>query len=268
MNKKPFWERDWLWNEYIIKEKSISQIAREQKVVPPTIRYHLIKNDIPIRESNNGKKQYPNLGSSPALAYILGVIAGDGLVRGHNRIVLGTKDFEFAQEFADALRSIDLRAYVKKDDRWNRSLQRQQKLWRCYAYSAVFVDWYRNLTRAQFEGIVRQYPREYLKGFFESEGTYIVNTNGSACIHFSSINYELLLIAQRLLTLLGYESKIYEYKFKDYFSGQEKTIYRLSLLGSSEKKHEFIRKLKPVIKNHPYDYSDLNGHRGRKPKDP
>jgi len=57
--KKLYWDGEWLYKEYIEEEKSIYQIAREQKVGPTTIRRHLIKNDIPIRESNHGKKTIP-----------------------------------------------------------------------------------------------------------------------------------------------------------------------------------------------------------------
>jgi len=66
--------------------------------------------------------------------------------------------------------------------------------------------------------------------------------------------------------LLGYDSNIYERKYKEPFKGREVTAYRLSLLGSSEVKHGFIKRIKPVIKNRPYDYSDPNGLRGRKPE--
>jgi len=266
MGKKYNWSREWLYNEHIVKGKSINKIADEQGVSWATIRDHLIKNDIPIQKHGNSDKQYPNLEPSPNLSYILGVIDGDGSVNGVDRIELGTKDYEFAKEFETALKAIGLRANTRNNDRWNKSLKRQQRIQKCYASSAVFVDWYRSLLREQKEEIVQQFPEEYLKGMFESEGTYTIVTNGGVHVHFSNTDYESLLMVQRLLALLGYDSNIYEFKFKDYFSGQEKIQYRLNLLGSSEEKHEFIKRIKPVIKNQPYNYSDPNGLRGRKPK--
>jgi len=268
MAKKLNWNKEWLWNEYIIKEKSIAQIAREQKVGPTTIRRHLIKNDVPIRESDLGKKQYPNLEPSPALAYVLGILDGDGNVSGYDRTQLGVKDRVFAKAFAEALRAIGLRARVGKDGHWNKSLKRQYYGWQCQATSVIFVRWHNGLTRGQREEIATKYPWEYLKGFFESEGTYYISPGGSANVHFSNFNYALLLMVQRLLTALGYDSRIYEFKRKDHFTGREVTVYRLRLLGSSAKKHEFIKRLNPVIKNRPYDYSDPNGLRGRRPKSP
>jgi len=249
-----------------VEGKSIDQIAFEQGVAWQTIQRHLVKNDIPIQKSVIGAKQYLNLEPSPTLSYILGVIDGDGSVHGNDRIELSVKDYAFAKEFETALKAIGLRANVIKDDYWKKDLQRQARMWKCYAYSAVFVRWYKGLTQEQKEGIARQYPKEYLKGMFESEGTYVIGPNGSVHVRFFNFDYELLLVVQRLLTLLGYESKIYESKFKGYFTGQEVTEYTLNLLGSSEKKHEFIKRIKPVIKNQPYDYSDPNGLRGREPK--
>jgi len=51
---------------------------------------------------------------------------------------------------------------------------------------------------------------------------------------------------------------------KGIFQDKKKTKYKLSLLGLSETKHEFIKRIKPVIKNKPYDYRDPDGLRGRK----
>jgi len=264
LSDKPYWDGEWLWKEHVEEGKSVNQIAEEQGVHWNTIRRHLRLNDIPIQKQRS--KQYPNLEPSPELSYILGVIAGDGYVSGYDHIGLGTKDYEFAKEFETALKAIELRANVEKRNSWIKNLQRPYHWWQCQANSTVFVCWYRGLTQEQKEGIVKQFPEEYLKGMFESEGSYNIGTNGSVHVHFSNTDYELLLMVQRLLTMLGYDSNIYESRHKGHFTGQEVTEYKLSLLGSSEKKHEFIKKLNPVIKNHPYDYSDSNGLRGRKPE--
>ncbi|MBW2674510.1 MAG: hypothetical protein JRD89_14040 [Deltaproteobacteria bacterium] len=263
MRKKYNWDREWLYNEHIKEGKSIRQIALEQGVHWNTIQRHLIKNGIPIQKHG---KQYPNLEPSPELSYILGVIAGDGYVSSHSYIELDTKDYAFAQEFRRALKAIGLRANVIERNHWIKNLKRQYHGWKCYIRSVVFVDWFNGLTQEQEEGIAGQYPWEYIRGMFESEGSYYVNTNGSAEVVFSNFDYNLLLMVQRLLTLLGYESNIYEREHKEPFKGREITEYSLHLLGSSKEKHEFIKKLNPVIKNHPHDYSDPNGLRGRKPK--
>jgi len=224
----------------------------------------LIKNNIPIQKQYEWSKQYPNLGSSPELAYVLGVIDGDGSVGGYNRIELEVKDKVFAKAFAGALKAIELRANIIKNDRQNKDPKRRHHYWFCYANSVVFVDWYNGLTQEQREKIAKQYPLEYLRGFYESEGTYFINTSGGVNIFFSNFDYDLLLMVQKLLTLIGLKSKIYENERKTCFAEQGVTLYTLRLLGSVEEKHEFIRKLKPCIKFEPYDYSGPNGLRGYK----
>jgi len=264
LGSKPYQNAAWFRQKHVVEGWSIRKMSRKCEVDWRTIQRWGRKHGIPIKKQFEVGKQYPNLGPSPDLAYLLGVIAGDGCVSGYNRIYLGTKDYEFAQEFRRALKAIGLRANVIKRNTWNKGLKRQEHGWQCQAHSTVFVDWYNGLAQEQEEGIARQFPKEYLKGFFESEGTCIVDTRGSANVRFSNLDYELLLMVQRLLTLLGYESRIYESKYKEPFKGREVAEYKLNLLGSSEEKHGFIKRLNPCIKNRPYDYSDPNGLRGRK----
>jgi len=264
MNKKYTWSREWLHNEHVKEGKSVNQIARAQGVGWHTIQRHLVKNGIPIQKHSTSDKQYPNLKPSPELSYILGVIAGDGCVSSCGHIVLVTKDYAFAEEFEKALKAIGLRAKVTEENYWHKYMKQYFHSWVSYANSVVFARWYGSLTQDQIEKIASLFPWEYLKGFFESEGSYTITPNGSASIRFSNSAYDLLLMVQRLLTLLGHNSNIYERKFKTQFTDHEVTEYSLNLLGSSEKKHEFIKKLNPVIKNQPYDYSDLNGLRGHK----
>jgi len=268
VSSKLYQDPIWFKQKHLEEGWSIRKMACECGVDWATIRYWGDKLGIPLQKSGRGSKQYPNLSPSSELAYILGVIDGDGHVNRSGHIQLITKDLEFADEFAKALEVVGLRSNVIERNYWHKHLNRQEHGWLSYANSVVFVGWYNDLTQEQKEGIVVKYPREYLKGFFEGEGSYTIGPNGGVHVRFSNTNYELLMMVQRLLALLGYDSNIYETKFKDHFTDREVTEYRLSLLGPSAKKHEFIKKLKPVIKNRPYDYSDPNGLRGRKPKDP
>jgi len=264
LGSKLYQNPDWFKQKHLEEGWNIYRMARECGVSWDTIRYWGRKHGIPLQKHGTNDKQYPNLELSPELAYILGVIDGDGCVSGDGHIQLNAKDYVFAKEFEKALKAIGLRAKVTERNDWNKNLERQYHGWKCYAYSTVFVHWYNGLTQEQKEGIVRQFPEQYLKGFFESEGSYYLDTNGSVHVYFSNFDYDLLLMVQRLLTLLGYDSNIYESKHKGYFTGREVTSYRLSLLGPGAKKHEFIKRLNPCIKNRPYDYRDPNGLRGRR----
>ena len=46
---KPYWNRDWLYNEYTVKEKSASELAQEQGCTENNILYFLNKHNIKTR---------------------------------------------------------------------------------------------------------------------------------------------------------------------------------------------------------------------------
>jgi len=117
--------RELLLREYVQKQKSIERIASEQGVSCDTIRRRLIKYGILRREPNEKSKQHPKLEATPSLSYILGVLGSDGFISSHDRFGLEVKDKEFALEFAQAVRAINLRPYIREINRRTKSLQRQ-----------------------------------------------------------------------------------------------------------------------------------------------
>jgi len=48
--------KEWLYNEYILNFRTLTSIANELNVSVPSIRYHIIKNNIDLR-GNNGRKR-------------------------------------------------------------------------------------------------------------------------------------------------------------------------------------------------------------------
>ena len=56
-SKKPYWDKEWLENEYISKNKSATQIASEQVCGENNIFYFLKKHNIPIRSMAEIRKQ-------------------------------------------------------------------------------------------------------------------------------------------------------------------------------------------------------------------
>lgn len=53
---KPYWNRDWLWNEYIIKNKSAQDIAKEMNCTDNNILFWIHKFDIPTRSISETRK--------------------------------------------------------------------------------------------------------------------------------------------------------------------------------------------------------------------
>ena len=55
-NPKPYWNKEWLWKEYIEKKKSAKQIAEEQGCKENNILYFLEKFGIPRRKMKEIRK--------------------------------------------------------------------------------------------------------------------------------------------------------------------------------------------------------------------
>jgi hypothetical protein len=52
---KPFWDRDWLYNEYIVKERSMGDIAADFNLTEPAIRFWARKHNIPTRTTSEAR---------------------------------------------------------------------------------------------------------------------------------------------------------------------------------------------------------------------
>lgn len=55
-NKKDFWDKDWLYNEYIMKQKTSKEIAIEQNCHKNNILFWLNKHDIKTRNIKESRK--------------------------------------------------------------------------------------------------------------------------------------------------------------------------------------------------------------------
>jgi len=168
-----------------------------------------------------------NLNPSPELAYILGVIVGDGCVgeyikkRGDKEstcydIKLGVADYKFAKRFASALRKIGLHPNLWKDKKVRKGRENEQKLWRVEAYSKTFVRFFLSLKSDwdEFEKFVRKCPNGkvmFLRGFYESEGHHGVYTYHRGKwiqhvkkLHITNTNPDLIKITVSFLRELGF----------------------------------------------------------------
>ena len=106
------------------------------------------------------RRVFPNLVPTPTLAYILAVTLGDGCAY-RNCIHLRVISQIFAERFKEALTRIGLHpSYWRKDRTYNVT-----------GYSATLYSWYKSLSQNQIEEIARSFPRSFLCGFYESEGS-------------------------------------------------------------------------------------------------
>ncbi len=54
--KRPYWNREWLYNEYVIRGRSSSEIAADWSVTDNAICFWLEKLNIPTRSISEGRK--------------------------------------------------------------------------------------------------------------------------------------------------------------------------------------------------------------------
>jgi len=142
---------------------------------------------------------------SPHLSYVIGVYFGDGsigLSEHKYRIRLKVVDREFAEAFARALEDIgaNARVYVESDGRRDRFVAE--------ATSKFLYMFLKQPKEALFE-VAKEYPQEFLRGFFDSEGCFNFNKNErQGFVSASNYNREVLTFCQKALESLGISSKI------------------------------------------------------------
>lgn len=176
---------------------------------------------------------------SAELSYILGVIYGDGWVvvckkSGNYRVGLHTVSLEFAQEFQKALETINL--HTNLYPMRNKGFGTKQ-LYRVQAASRRFVDWWRNLSISEIEQLVTDNPTHFLRGFFDSEGSF--STSGQASL--SNTNLDRLALVQRIGTKLQFSMHLHKYMHaaQPTYGLKERLEYRLNLHGSKSEQDRF-----------------------------
>lgn len=162
-----------------------------------------------------------NLAPSPTLSYVLGVVLGDGCAiwdesKPRYVVKLGNNNEAFVEEFGEALKSLGFkpRIYDYIDKRpWKRE---PIVFHTVVASSKHFVGWYKSLELGEIEEIVEPYSREFLRGFYQSEGCY--RNNPKHCtLSMSNNNIKLLRIVQRFLGRRGFKSAINKGAKKCYY---------------------------------------------------
>jgi len=185
------------------------------------------------------------------MAYILGVIRGDGSVfktriSEHSTgyyIKLGAKDKVFVDSFAKALEAINLNPSVFYD--------KHIGLWTSSVVSIKFYDWYTLMTWDELTSIIRRYPLDFIRGFYESDGSlYKSNNRPNSWYLYVAAKKDrrlLELLSATLREKYGFDTSISVSRKAGYDDG-----YRLYLKGGKHERKRFLDMVKPCIRNKPY----------------
>jgi len=189
---------------------------------------------------NKRGKFIPNLRPSVSLAYILGVLYGDGWTSGTNgryQVGLSVVDRVFADEFARALQCIGVRPVrLKTKARGNR--QEQVTVVGCNRY---LYHWIQNRTLKDLEFTALkdlENASAFLRGFYDSDGSCA----RERYFNFTNTDESLIHLAWRLLSRLGIVARI----LGPYSNGPWKPFWRLNIPASSGGR--FVEVVGPTIK--------------------
>jgi intein-encoded DNA endonuclease-like protein len=158
---------------------------------------------------------------TPAKAYLLGILAGDGYIaknEGSSRTVgLAATDKEFVKAFASFLKRV-YRECVKVAKYANITSERAKPVYRAELHSTeIAKDLYSygvSFARDEWripEAIVRARPNvkgAYLRGFFDSEGTVYAGRRSRKYIAAFSTNPAGLGGVERILRSLGIQCRV------------------------------------------------------------
>ena len=180
------------------------------------------------KDSNNpfNKTKLIDLSPSSELSYIIGVYFGDASLyyrkkTGAYYFRVKVIDKDFAEAVKDRLAKIGLKptiSYVKEKTRSNR--------WHVEASSKSLYKFLSQDKEELFK-IAEKYPEDFLRGFFDSEGSVFVDSKNPRICRIILGNYDLKLLefSKDLLDKLDIHSTIYILKKKGTESNIRGEIY-------------------------------------------
>ncbi len=228
------------------RKMSLSRIRFLSKRVPKATS--ALTLDSFIARSRGGRTAIPWAPDDtmiPHIAYIMGVIEGDGYTTKHYTVGMAVTDKPFADSFAESLCKIGLspRIHVYEPHNGVSKLP----LWRVVAHSKMFYEWLDSMPEDRFQEIIEKYPREFIRGFYESEGLFHKSKQGRGIVSFYNTNPDLLIRVANILTKLGFHpSRMYTEK-NGRASWNSKNVHCIRLIRQAEPE-SFLEVINPVIK--------------------
>jgi len=218
---------------YVNQKLTLEQIAqkfglKDSERVRNVLRHYGIER----RGTNEGRLIIVDLAPSPELAYVLGVMKGDGSVLGKGTIKLGSIDRIFVDEFEVKLKKIGFNTCYSF---WKKSAlnSKHKDIHFMQANSIQFVNWYKAQTLEDIQRFLQipEMQLEFVRGFYESEGHHLKNPETTRCLDFANSNPKLLHLIKVSLEKYGIRSRLYgPYQNKKY--PHYKPMYQLSIPNS------------------------------------
>ncbi len=193
----------------------------------------------------------PNLEMNESLAYIIGLLKGDGHVGHYSRsyrISLDSTNEKIAINLFKALKDIRLNPFLYKHNPTN-GIGKQKQI-RVIANSKIFYEWYKRLTAEKLKILFDSKEKAvgFIRGFYEAEGSIYRYKNSTIVISISNTDLELIELVKFLLEKLGLNFRLNgPYKNNRLGGYNAKPIYRIQT-GSKKYVFGFLDLIKPSVK--------------------
>ena len=172
---------------------------------------------------------------SPELAYVLGVVYGDGHVSiKQRRIILGVTDEDFALKFKSKLEkwSSFKARFKKRIKKTDYKVKSRKPQYLCYIDSIEASKFIEKFDLNLIKNSQNIFKTKFIKGFFDSDGC--VNKNRSTITIHNSI-YNLSNFVSNLLTSLNIKNKIHSRTYFNKLTEKDITMHNISILGEGRK---------------------------------
>lgn len=200
---------------------SYSEMEKELNV--SHISYWVKKFKLPLRSSWQ-------FSSTSELSYLLGVMYGDGWLSHTHCYTIGlnAKDRDFVEKFRDVLFKICGKT---------QNISIHNGCFRAHVYSKDLFG-YLSSPLKKHKPLITTFPCEFIRGFFDSEGTAHKSRNAVRDVTIKAVNtnLEIILFIRFLLNTLNIQSTLSSSKYLAEH-GRVKTIWRIDVSPYESKIH-------------------------------
>ena len=230
------------------RERFVSTVLKLVGISNPERRKFYWKGE------RNPRWNRPDLNPTPALAYLLGVYYGDASVDKRGSFRLSVTSKVFAESFRQAIEKIGLKpwrivTYIQATPSYGDIPAHTSTFYCTGIGSKALAGWLKEMDLNSVKGFLssNEMKREFLRGVYESEGTF---SPKSQQIRISNTNLKLLNLCKTLLKDLGFKGiSIIVSRESSVVGGiSRKTCYQL-YFGRIGQLKRFIDEVKPIIKD-------------------
>src|SRR5271157_2098874 len=180
--------------------------------------------------------------SSDELAYILGVMKGDGsayAIQEQKIIQLEAKERAFVESFNNEL------AQLLHSRPMAIEYLPLHHTYRIRKTSKVFFDWYVSRTRSEIEAIAMNYPLPFIRGFYESEGSVGRYGKNGKCSFLRIMNTDpsLIYLVSAIMNQLSFRHTVKKTNRPNHRTLHWIRMYERGNILS------FLETIRPAIKN-------------------